>query len=266
MNTTTTRTCQKCSKETPQNRFSCIHCSAPQEAGGWNFKTQDRTHIAPGTPPLAARLRSVFAGGPFAIALVGFWRAARILLPLSPVEKVSPISLEIHDGTNGEVALERAEEALFGNAMQRYARNIIILMTDGAFNCSNTILGRVGLTSAEAAKKAAVAKAALLKNPQGVRIGTILFDRGEHDAEPLKQMASDENLFFKAGRGELMKAMLSLSRIATQTAQSSKEGNVVPGSAIVFCLDSSPSMREEGKKEEAEQAFWNCIEELRSCQ
>ena len=205
-------------------------------------------------------MRSVFVVVPFPAAVVDFSRTAKILVPLTPVENISPITLEIHSGTNGVAALEAAEEALFLNGVPRYARTVIAFLTDGDFNCTNGLAGLFGIN----AKQKAIETAERIKSQYKTQIATILFDKGDHDEDTLRKMASKHCLFIKAGEGQLMRALLSITRVATQTAQTISDASVLPGTAIVFCLDCSPSMEQNGKKEEAEQAFIRCILELKT--
>jgi len=115
-----TKTCQSCGETIPEVAFTCPRpsCGSLQEEGPPDFPTKVATHLSTGSrllPAVVPVSRITLPGRPFYVGAVTFCGKARTDLPLTLVEDVVGIELELGPATNIEAALNEASKLLFGD-------------------------------------------------------------------------------------------------------------------------------------------------------
>lgn len=254
--------CVKCNRELDVHLFICPHCQEPQRRGSPGFVTKKPTSLAIiGNAPTNRNTVMAPTGDGSTrkkvhVAVATFNDRVRVVQNLAPVEQVGPIEIRPNGNTNGAAALQKAEDILYGDPARIFRKSAVILLSDGEFNSGGNFLG-IGGDASDAAIEASKSLQA-----KGARVGTILFEGEESARETLLNVASSRSLHMDADNGQLVRAMLSLTRTMTTAAGTVSEATV-PGIAVVFLLDASGSMSEGGKKPEAEAAFLRCLEDLR---
>ncbi len=263
MNPNATKMCPGCGQGIDAINFTCPICKTVQTAGALSLRTRKPTVIVAGAGPMTMRrpltIPVVERRRPNVnVAVVTFNDDAEVVVPLSPVEQVGAFPITPDGRTNGAAAFAKADEILHGDPGRIYRKSAVVMLSDGDFTFGGGGFLGFGGNPAEAAIKESKALQA-----KGTRVGSILFSGDESARESLKGVASSPSLFMEAANGQLMKAMLSLTRTMTQAAGSASE-STRPGMAVVFLIDSSGSMGEGSKKSEAEAAFLRCVEDLRA--
>ena len=120
----TAKLCPACKNPIPQDLLVCPACKAPQHVG-----PSPRANLA--SRPSIGQTYQLSVPQPKLVAAITFCSTASLDLPLTPPEQVRGVSLQLDGGTNGQGALQMAEQLLFGGTV--YSRSVVVLLTDGDF-------------------------------------------------------------------------------------------------------------------------------------
>jgi Mg-chelatase subunit ChlD len=197
--------------------------------------------------PLNSLVRAVHE--PFHVMVITIADDAKVLVPFTPVDQITNIP-KMRPGGNTNI---RAGLSLAGEELSKmsFRQKVVISLTDGVANRGGGVFGDHTEAAHQEAKKLVAAGSKLGAVGCGENSGTF-------NLESLKKIASVPSLVGMASVSTLVDTIRKTTVRATQSASASGGQR-----CVVFIVDTSYSMVEDGKMDEARRALESAIEYLR---